>query len=113
MADEGVKGMMMVDSPPHQPQQKKIKQLHFKLGCTAWAKTSQFWLLTLWLLTFWLLTDVNNVSYGVSHTFQLFCTFLGGFYGFLVKPANRCFPRLLPGQRLRRGERAVRVLRRR
>jgi hypothetical protein len=26
MADEGVKGVMMVDSPPHQPQKKQNKR---------------------------------------------------------------------------------------
>ena len=49
MADEGVKGVMMVDSPPHQPQKKSYffsKEVQ---------KISQFWMLTVWLLTFRLL----------------------------------------------------------
>ena len=50
MADEGVKGVMMVDSPPHQPQKKKSYIFSEEVQ-----ETSQFWLLTLWLLTFWLL----------------------------------------------------------
>ena len=31
MADEGVKGVMMVDSPPHQPQKKKKKEIKKQL----------------------------------------------------------------------------------